>query len=249
MLRGFVTALRTLTILPIPGKETDRMADALSWFPVVGCLLAGILWALASGLHHLTGGWNEGSAAVVLSASAILTRGLHLDGLADWADGFGGGNSREATLTIMKDPRAGAFGVVALVLVLVAKWAAFSRLIEIGAFHWVIPAIVVSRMAMVELAVCLPYARSEGGTAAPFVNGARTSHRFISLITSLVLVLVWGGMAGVILMAAGWAACRILGLWFRRRVGGLTGDLLGACSELIETGLLVSGAAVNRWLV
>jgi len=248
VLRGFVTALRTLTILPIPGKEAGRMADALSWFPVVGFLLATVLLVLARALDFLTGGWNEGSAAVVLSVSAILTRGLHLDGLSDWADGFGGGSTREATLAIMKDPRAGAFGVVALVLVLLAKWAAFSRLIETGAFHWVIPAFVVSRMAMVELAVCLPYARSEGGTAAPFVKGARTSHRFISLLTALALVLAWSGTAGLILMTAGWAASHILGLWFRRRVGGLTGDLLGACSELVETGLLLSCAAANQWL-
>jgi len=249
LIRGLVTALRTLTILPIPGKETERMADALSWFPVVGCLLAAILLALARGLDFVTGGWNEGSAAVVLAVSAILTRGLHLDGLSDWADGFGGGNTREATLTIMKDPRAGAFGGVALVLVLVAKWAAFSRLIETGAFHWVVPAFVVSRMAMVELAVCLPYARSEGGTGAPFVNGARTFHRFISLLTALALVLAWGGRAGLVLMIAGWALCHLLGLWFRRRVGGLTGDLLGACSELVETGLLLSCAAGKQWLV
>src|SRR5512145_1363019 len=122
MLHGLVTALRTLTILPVPGSDASDMSRALPWFPLVGCLLGFLLWGLAWGFGFMAVFWPGGTALVVVAASAILTRGLHLDGLADWADGFGGGRDKERTLAIMKDSHVGAFGVIALIIVLIARW-------------------------------------------------------------------------------------------------------------------------------
>ena len=101
---------------------------------------------------------------------------------------------------------------------------------------------------MVELAVCFPYARAEGGTAGPFVDGARTSHRIVAFLLSLVLLLTFSGPAGVLLLICGWVAARLLGLWFLRRIAGVTGDLLGTCCEFVETGLLLSCAAAGFWM-
>jgi adenosylcobinamide-GDP ribazoletransferase len=245
---GLVTALRTLTILPVPGRDAQELARALPWFPLVGCLLGLLLWGAGLGIDLLAGGWGAGAALAATAGSAVLTRGLHLDGLADWADGFGGSCDRERTLAIMKDPHTGAFGVVAVLLVLLGRFAACDRLAEAGHLSWIVAACIVSRAAMAELAACLPYARAEGGTAGPFVDGALPSHRIGALALAALLASACGGLAGVLLLAGGWIACRLLGSWFRKRAGGVTGDLLGACCELVETGLLVFCAAGGDFL-
>jgi len=224
------------------------MSDALPWFPLVGCLIGSTLYWLARGFSLVSGDWHEGTAGIVIIGSVLLTRGFHLDGLADWADGFGGGRDKEQTLTIMKDSHVGAFGVVTIVLVLLAKWMALLRLLEVGSFHWIISAYIVSRTAMVELAVRLPYARAEGGTGEPFVVGGRFSHRVGALFFSLISLFASSALAGLILLGGGLIACWLLGFWFRRHFGGVTGDLLGACCELVETGLLFSCAITGHRL-
>ena len=133
-MRGLVTAIRTLTSLPCPGREADKMTSALPWFPVVGLLLGGLLYGVSACTQWLTRGlWPEASAIVVLICAALFTGGLHLDGLADWADGFWGGRTKEKTLAIMKDSAVGSFGAVALICALLAKWVCLTRLLADGA--------------------------------------------------------------------------------------------------------------------
>ena len=248
MIRGLITAIRLLTMLPVPGRDARRLSDALYWFPVVGLLLGSVLWGLGWLLQLLAPTWSMGPAGAVVVSSAVLTLFLHLDGLADWADGFLGARDRERTLRIMKDPCVGAFGVVALVSVLLMKWISVTRLIECDALHWLISATIVSRALQVDLAVALPYARSDGGTGGPFVQDAQPRHRVIALAVALLLVLSIGGPAGALALGAAWLFCRVLARWFRRRLGGVTGDLLGAASELVETGVLFAGAMVGERL-
>jgi len=223
------------------------MASALVWFPLVGCGLGVLLYRLGLAVGFISGDWAGGTAAIVLSAGVVLTRGLHLDGLADWADGCGGGREREDTLAIMKDPHVGAFGVLAITVSLLIKYVALLRLINMGYLYWMIHVLLVSRATMAELAVCLPYARPEGGTAGPFVNGARPYHRVGVLLLSLLMLIAYGRWQGVGILVGGWIVGRLLGFWFRRRVGGVTGDLLGACGEIVETGLLLSCAIAGPW--
>jgi len=247
MFRGLVTALRTLSVLPVPGRGAQDMSAALPWFPAAGCLLGLLLYGLA--LLAGLAGWPAGTATAVLVGGVLLTRGLHLDGLADCADGFGGGWDRERTLAIMKDSHVGTFGALALILVLLARWAALVRLAEAGLAFWVVGAYIVSRATMTGLAVRLPYARPEGGTGAAFVNGARPRHGFWALASAAGLVLMGFGAAGVGALAAGWTLSGALGLWSRRRIGGVTGDVLGANCEIVETGVLVLAAAFGADLI
>jgi adenosylcobinamide-GDP ribazoletransferase len=245
VLNGLVTAFRTLTILPVPGKDAEKLSGALPWFPVVGAAMGLGLYALAFLAGYLPGAVTGPAlgAAVLLAAGCFLTRGLHLDGLADWADGFGGSFEREKTLSIMKDPRVGAFGVIALIVVLIAKWSAFFCLINCNMAAWVVTALIVSRAAQVELAATLPYARAEGGTAGAFVDGARGKHRLIAWGLALLLTLLCCGPAApAALLVAGLLALA-LRAWFKKRLGGVTGDLLGAASEIIETSVLILAAA------
>ncbi len=244
---GLFTALRLLSIFPIPGRDAEEMSSALPWFPLTGAILGGALYGLALLADGWSGGgWPNGVAAAVLLGGVVLTGALHLDGLADWADSFGEGRDKQAALAIMKDSRIGAFGVIALVLVLLIKWVSLVRLIEADAFVWIVVACIVSRTMQVELAACLPYARPEGGTGASIIQGARRSHRIWALLAALIMLAVLGGQAGVLALGAGWAACRGFGWWCRRRLGGVTGDLLGAGSEIVETLILVIFALAGR---
>jgi len=243
VLRGLVTALRTLTVLPVPGRDAEQLSAALPYFAPVGALVGGALYGLMAAAGRLPGGWPAGAAVAAVLGGTVLTRGLHLDGLADWADGFGGGRDRESTLRIMKDPSVGAFGMLALVGVLLAKWVALARLAECGTALWVVAACVAARTVQVDLAVWLPYARAEGGKAEAFVKGSRPAHFLVTLVLAGALVIGLCGPVGALALGVAGLVGRAFGLWCKRRVGGVTGDLLGAASELVETGLLLACAA------
>lgn len=245
MPRALVTALRTLTVLPVPGREAHDVAEALRWFPMVGLLLGLLFWGVASGVDALTpGGWPGGAAVAVVVAYALLTRGFHLDGLADWADGFWGGWDREGTLRIMKDSRTGAFGVVAVACALLARWVAVARLVGLGGLLWLLAAAVTARAMTVELAVWLPYARPEGGTGGAFVDDARLSQYVWSIISAWLILCLMLGPIGPMALGLGWLVARLYGVLCRRRVGGVTGDLLGAGTEIVETTVLLVAAAL-----
>ena len=246
MLRGLVTALRTLTILPVSGREAASPSAALPWFPVVGLLLGTLLAATARLTGVVTGGeWPEVAALVVLAGGVVLTRALHADGLADWADALGVMGNRVRALEVMKDPRVGTFGVLALCIVSLAKWIAVARIVDVGGLAWIVAAYVCSRTMLVEMAVSLPYARAEGGTASAFVEGARPWQRVVAHGMGLALAVLVLGPTGAAAFAGAWAVCRVFAAACRRRFGGVTGDLLGACSELVETTILLAGGAVG----
>ena len=226
------------------------MAASLPWFPCVGLVLGAALYGLTllAGLSPW-GAWPQGAAFVVVAGGVFLTRGLHLDGLADAADAWGSLASREKMLSIMKDSRVGTFGVLALVLILGAKWVAIARLVESGTAVWIVAAYVISRTAQVELAVALPYARAEGGTARGFIKDARGVHRLVAWALALVIVAVVCGPVGAGALVGGWLVARALAWRFMKMLGGVTGDILGATSELVETAILLACAAAGSHLV
>jgi adenosylcobinamide-GDP ribazoletransferase len=184
----------------------------------------------------------------MVAGGVLLTRGFHLDGLADAADALGSLAPRERMLAIMKDSAVGAFGVLALVLTLGAKWIAVARLVESGTGVWIVAAYVVSRAAQVELAVVLPYARAEGGTARAFVRDARGVHRLVAWTLAFLMITLVCGPAGVAVLVGGWLLARALGWRFMKMLGGVTGDLLGATSEIVETAVLFACAAAGARL-
>jgi len=242
-MRAFITAIRTLSLLPCPGRETDDLAAALPFFPVIGALLGGLFalcgWGLAACFD-----WPAGAAVVVVALMAFLTRGLHLDGLGDTIDALGGGHTRERRLQIMKDPHIGTFGVVAIVAVILLKTVAVGRILGFAQWGALITPLVLSRMAMVRLATSLPYARTEGGTAQAFVQNARGWHWAAAVCLAALFSYAASGTIGLLLLAV--AILFALGLrqWMRTQFGGVTGDLLGMANELIETLLFMILAMV-----
>jgi adenosylcobinamide-GDP ribazoletransferase len=236
MLRGLVTALRTLTILPVPGRDAERFSDSLYWFLPVGLLVGGLEALLAKTGMLL--GWPELSALLVLLGGIISTRGLHADGFADLADGFFGGRNREARLHIMKDPSVGSFGAIALVLVNLFKWVVLLELSRNKAFGMIVAGSMLARMSQVLLASSLPYARAEGGTATAFVDGAGRAHLIVAVVSGAALLLLLPGCdpeRALLLMVAGLFSALVTGWLSYRKIGGVTGDVLGAGSEVTET--------------
>lgn len=243
-LRGLTTAIRTLSSIPVPGRDASEMASALPYFPLVGAFIGSILVGISHlfSFIHLVD-WPGGAAFLLLVVSIALTRGIHLDGLADTADGFFSMTDRERTLAIMKDSRVGTFGVLAIVTILGLKWLALSRLISHHATIWILPAAVGSRTIMASLAVLLPYARKEGGCGAPFVKGARSIHLWITWILAILCHLPLGPLVPIMLFIT-LTSLVVLRWIYSRRIGGITGDLLGAASEITETAILFVSAAL-----
>ncbi|HEX2273465.1 MAG TPA: adenosylcobinamide-GDP ribazoletransferase [Acidimicrobiales bacterium] len=236
---------RALSFLTPLGGVAAPSPAALPWFPVVGAVLGLAVGAVWWGASEV---WPPAlAAALALAADLALTGMLHLDGLVDSADGLLAPLDRERRLEVMADPRAGAFGVGAAVAVLLLRWAALAALAPaplLVAGLW-----CASRSVMAAAARCVPYARPSG-LASAFLPGAGARRgagvpAVAGLVVAVILAAVatgWGGAAGVAALVA--AAVGVVAL-AHRRLGGFTGDVLGAAGLAGETaGLLVAAA---RW--
>ena len=231
MIRAFALALQLLTRLPVPSSSRPPRPEELGlsvlFFPVVG-LLIGVLLA---GLHTTLWLIDPG----VLAAWVLLTGGLHLDGLADTADAWiGGQGNRDRTLAIMKDSRSGPIAIVAIVLVLLAKFAALQALLAGDARVILLLAPVLGRTVIVLLLITTPYVRPDG-LGAPYASYLpRLSCGLLVLLiaAATVAVLEWQGGALLAALGVGFVGWRH-GLL--ARLGGATGDTLGAACELAET--------------
>ena len=242
MINGLITAIRTLSIIPVPGKDAEELSDAVVWFGFVGFLLGIILFLSIKGGLLLTK-WPEGIAGFAVFLSAAATRGIHLDGLADFSDGFGGGHTKEKILTIMKDSNIGTFGALSIALVLLFKWISIVSLIKDNNYAYIVPIYVSSRLVMSFLSSHLPYARKGEGTGKPFVENASKKHSIYAFLISFFLVLIWSGVMGVYILFIGMLFSLFAGSFVKKKIGGITGDILGASCEITETLLLFLCAA------
>ncbi len=245
-MRRLAVAVAFLTRLPVPGAgamDARAVGRATAFFPAAGALLGALL---AAARHALPDRLPETlQAGLLLALLALLTGALHLDGLADTADGLGGGRTREDALRIMRDHAVGAYGATSLVLLLLVEAAALAALLGRPACdRWIVLAMTASRWAPVPLARALPYARPGGGLGA-----ATTEHGGwpeLAVATAVTLgAAAWVGWAGLAAVGAEALLLLALGWLFRRRLGGVTGDTLGAAIVLSEALVLVIGVAAG----
>jgi adenosylcobinamide-GDP ribazoletransferase len=243
-LRGAAAALAFLTRVPVGRRlalDGEDVARAGPAFPLIGAglgaVVGGIVAGLASPLSPLV------AAALALAAGSLLTGALHLDALADTADGLGG-HSRERGLEIMRDHAIGAYGAVAIALDLLVKAAALAALARDGhVVAFAIAAGALSRAVPVPLAVALPYARPTEGLARSLAGSAWARAAVALAIATLIAALATG-LDGLVLAACAAVLAVSLGAMFVRRLGGVTGDTLGAAVELTELAMLVVGIAL-----
>ncbi|MGE3537064.1 MAG: adenosylcobinamide-GDP ribazoletransferase [Candidatus Tectimicrobiota bacterium] len=241
---GLRRAISFLTICPLHSSSAwtpESLGQSMVYYPLVGTLLGLCLWGLAALLGLAFP--SQVVSVLLLAASLVLTGGLHIDGLSDTVDGLNGSYTREDALRIFKDPHVGSMAVAAVALVLLAKYACLSALApeRLG------PALVLmgtlSRYAMVQLACFSFYARASGGLGEPFVKGVRPAHHRSALLLALASVVLFGRFRGLLIGALIVLSTAGIQAYARRRLGGITGDVLGAtneCSELLVLLLMTS---------
>jgi len=245
-LRGLRAAIAWLTVIPVPAEPG---ADPVPWFPWAGIVLgsAGALAAAGVGAA-VPGDLGALLAGVVVVASwAALTGMMHLDGLADAFDALTGTRSREERLRIMRDSRIGSFGAGALTLALLTCAASSGVLVSTGRLGVLVLAPVMGRWSAAVALSTLQAARPDGLEARLVSARPAGAH----LLAALPLALV-GGLArpGLPSVAAGVVAALAIPRLLSRRVGGLTGDIVGASIVLVEAVVLFIGAIVPAsWLL
>lgn len=245
----FLCAMQFLTRIPAPplaGFQPDWIARSARWFPLVGQMV-GAVSALA--LVVAAGPWGPWIAALLAVAAGVaLTGAFHEDGLADTADGLGGGQTRARRLEIMKDSRLGTYGAVTLGLALALKVAAIASLTQaslLTAAVAVVAAHGLGRTAAVTAMAVLPYAgdpdlAKEGRPDRPSAVGV-----FVAVAVGLWPLAGLPPLAGLGATAAGLLVAAIPAGLAWRLLGGRTGDVLGAVEQAFEIGFLLALAAVT----
>ena len=256
-LRHMTLAVTFLTGIPLPVRGEVSPADlwrSMGWYPLVGLALGAAAWGIYAGLLELLPALV--AAVLVILLLEVLTRGLHIDGLMDTADGIFSGAPRERALQIMKDSQVGAMGVVAAVLILLLKVAALSTLARADATAPLLAGWAAARALPALDVYVWPYARPTG-TGEAFTH-ERTPGPVALAAGLLVAALVAAGAITLAVGGAGgWWACVVVAVVamavallvqaaVAKRLGGLTGDVYGMGIQLAEAAALVVGCALAR---
>ncbi len=241
MLKPLYLAIQFLTRLPAPSSpdapDEQTQGESVLYYPVVG-LMIGLLLCLIYWPMHGTSSLLQ--AAIILLVWVGVTGALHIDGLADIADAWvGGQGDRERTLEIMKDPRSGPLAVAAVVLLLLVKFAAIEALIANNIWHALLLAPMIGRAGLIAAFQYIPYVRPQGLGSAQAANLPTQQASQVLLASALLCILFLGWDALLVLSLAG-ACFGLLRQAFIQRIGGITGDAAGALCELLEATALVS---------
>jgi len=242
-----VSPLALLTSLPITRRRIELPGISYALFPAVGLLIGAILLALDYLARMVVP--SSVSSALVVVGLAALTGALHLDGLADAADGLFGGRDRKQRLAIMRDPHNGAFGFVAVAAVLLVKWAALISLegwLRTGSLL-LVPAL--ARWSVLPSMMLFPVARAEG-MAFDVRSGSPWPQAVLGSAVALALSLGIFWPTGPALLALALVVALAVGAYATSRLGGVTGDVFGCTVEVSEAALLLLAAtSVSRpWL-
>jgi adenosylcobinamide-GDP ribazoletransferase len=231
-----------LPLAPATSQTAKAVANAAWAFPVTG-LVVGLIGALVFAVAHRLGLPAWPAAALSVAATLVVTGALHEDGLADTADGFGGGDSRQSKLDIMRDSRTGAYGVCALVLALLLRIGALASFADAYAVVWaLIAAHSAARAAMVILMWLLPPARSDG---LSFAAGSPPGESVAAAaaIAFIVLLFCLHPVRGVVAALTLIAAVAMMAWLSMRQIDGQTGDILGAVEQVGEIAVLLVAVA------
>ncbi len=249
-INDLVAAFSVLTRLPLPGrltgKEPPNQPRSVWAYPLVGGVTGGIgvlvLLALYwAGLNGML------AAGIAVAVQILFTGALHEDGLADVADGFGGGRDKAQKLKIMRDSRLGTYGAIALIFVLGLRWASIAALPQAQAAAGLIVAGILARFTIVAILAALPAARGDGFgrvVANPPLFAVGIAAASAILATALALP-----PSAAVIAAAAMIAATVFTIWLaRRNIAGYTGDVLGAGAASAETVVLMALAHISTGL-
>jgi adenosylcobinamide-GDP ribazoletransferase len=241
-------AVSTLTVIPVGwlrptsdrsgiGDSETRLADSRWAYPVVGLLLGILLTGISSSLIR-SGASVSVASFLVLGLWVAVSGGLHLDGLADTADGLFLPGSPERRLAVLRDPHVGSFGVIALVLVLLGKYVCLNNLGDPARTRAVLEAAILGRLLILCSAGRSSYPRPSG-TGRSIVEATRPSDANTAALVAIVTGLLVGGPRGLVAAIVSIGLCLGVASLANRRLGGVTGDILGAVVEITELSVLV----------
>jgi adenosylcobinamide-GDP ribazoletransferase len=234
----FFTALGFFTRIPVPRwvpYSSERLNHASRYFPAAGWVVGGVCAALTYACSEI---WPWPVALLVgMAASLLLTGAFHEDGLADSADGLGGGWEKAQVLTIMKDSRLGTYGAVALVTALAAKFATLHAMGAHGAALALLAAHPFSRLCAVSLISAMDYVRDDvGAKAKPLAERMSRGELLIAAVFGFLPLLLVGPRPAIAALVAGFVLTIAWARYLKRRIGGYTGDCLGAAQQIAEIG-------------
>jgi len=234
-MKQFLIVFQFLTIFPVAKAEEvspEDIKECVRFFPVVGIVQGALLW-LAS--HIFCSLFPPMAAAgMTLLFWALMSGALHLDGLADTVDGLYGGRDREEILKIMKRGDIGAIGTVALIILLLLKFSAIYSLPPEIMFKALFLAPLIGKGSILFLNLHSVYARKEGGLGKAFVEGTTTREVTFTAISCLLLALLMVGINAVLFLIFLAFLVRVVRKYFVNKIGGVTGDIMGAVAETSE---------------
>lgn len=241
LLRAMITAFVFLTRLPMPPLTDYSPKDsggAFPLFPLIGLVIGGLITGCALLLNSTLPA--DVVAAVIVIVWALVTGGLHLDGLGDSADGWLAGGDKDRTLAIMKDSHSGSAAVIMIGCVLLLKFAALSHIISSHQWWLLILAPMLARASAIGLFLTTPYA-SPAGIANDFLQHASRTHMscsvFVAVLISFILLPFTQTLIVLAAATVCWLALRAL---MMKRLGGTTGDTSGATIEILEAVILTA---------
>lgn len=238
-MRLYLIAMQFLTIIPLPFDtrcENDDLGRSTALFPLVGLTIGGLL----VGLNLLIAPWLTRPLvdALLITALAAVTGALHLDGLADVCDGLAARGGRERFLAVMKDSHVGAVGAVGLVLGLLLKWQALLAVPVGHKWQALLLFLVLARFGQVQTIVFAKNARQDGLGLA-MISGAGTAQLLVAWGLALAAASLLLGTEGLAVLFAVMVCTWLFKFWFQRRLGGITGDVIGCINELNEIMALI----------
>lgn len=237
---GLIGAIVFLTRLPIRTERELRTSSSVPWFPFVGAVIG----AMVGGAVALAQPWATPTVAAVVGVTLglLVTGCFHEDGLGDVADAFVGGWNAEQRMTILKDSRHGTYGVVAIVTSIVVRVVALSSLVSVGprvAFAACVVAHCSARTAAVGVMIGSRPATGEG-LGHDYVHDASRSRLAIGAIVGAMIAVVASGWWALVVLGVGTVLAAVVARWSRHKVGGFTGDVLGAVEQVVEAAALVA---------
>jgi adenosylcobinamide-GDP ribazoletransferase len=238
--KRLLLALQFLTIVPVGVRSEitpEDLGGSLRYFPLVGLFLGLVLAAAARFLGFLP---PSVVAVSVLILSIALTGGLHLDGFADTCDGFGGLRPRERVLEIMRDSHVGVMGVAGVFCLLAMKGVLIASMPPKVLWRLLILMMVLSRWSQVLVCCTSSYARAEG-KAKHFVDDAGCKDLLAASIFTAVVILFLARWRGLLVLFLSLIPLLLFLVYGKRRIGGVTGDIVGAASEITEVAVLFFG--------
>ncbi len=238
MPRNLRAALAFLTRVPVPAGGEPSLSAAVPWFPVAGALIGAFVGGVAAGLIHLVPAFVAASVAVMLGV--LVTGAFHEDGLADVADAFAGGWTVDERMRILDDPLHGSYGVAALCGTIIVRIACLAALgaSPAVAFACAVAAHTIGRGTAVALMAAVPVARPNG-LGAEYARTLPRANAIFGVMTAIAISAVAAGWWVGPFVAAGAVAALVVGWLTTRKIGGVSGDVLGTVEQIAECLVLV----------